>query len=201
MDNEQNAVPRTQDTDIDHHYWGRMPGWTLSEAAALFLGIDPDCLNHEAIKDAKAGTPEWEYFKLHRRLCRARKMDQLSSLTPPREFLEWAVSNGLSPSDQLTGSVIVGPKTKNWKKKYFAMKRKKEALEEANVHPNERSTFLKMILGMAHDKYRYKPGTKHHTVELICGVLDRCGLSVGDDAVRTKAEGAPERFGLPDENP
>jgi hypothetical protein len=83
---------------VDYEFWSRMSGWTVAEAAALLLDIDPDRLPEES-KDG--GTRGWEYRRLFRLLDRARKMEELSSPMTPREFLTWASSNGIKPPEQL----------------------------------------------------------------------------------------------------
>lgn len=40
---------------VHYDFWGRMPGWTIAEAAALLLNIDPDHLATGSRKDSMAG--------------------------------------------------------------------------------------------------------------------------------------------------
>lgn len=96
---------------VDYKYWSQMSGWTVAEAAALLLDIDPDRIPE---KSEEVGTPGWQYWRLHRLLARARKMDELSSPMSPRDFLAWASSNGLKPSDQLAVTVRAGKPHRNW---------------------------------------------------------------------------------------
>jgi hypothetical protein len=69
---------------VDYKFWSQMSGWTVAEAAALLLDIDPDRLPEES---DDRGAPGWEYRRLFRLLDRARKMEELSSPMTPREFL------------------------------------------------------------------------------------------------------------------
>jgi len=113
---------------VDHDYWGNMPGWTISEAAALLLDIDPDNIPQGSRAELTPRTREWEYHRLRRRLERAQEMEDLDNPTRPRDFIEWAISNKLDVSDAVKESVKSGKKLLNWRGKYFSMKRKRDAL-------------------------------------------------------------------------
>jgi hypothetical protein len=181
---------------LDYGFWGRMAGWTVSEAAALLLDINPDVRRTGNGKDVDAGTKEWEYHRLRRLLKRARKMEELSSPMSPREFIQWAVSNGLTPSEQLKASVKSGKPLRNWRTKYFDMKRQRDELTkklEDSVLPKERQTLLKILLGMARAKFNHEEGS-HKTVSVIVAALNRVDLSVGDDSVRKYLREADELF-------
>ena len=139
---------------LDYDFWSRMSGWTVAEAAALMLDIDPDRIPE---KSDGAGTPGWHYWRLHRLLARARKMEELSTPMTPREFLTWASSNGIKPPEQLEATVRAGKPHRNWKIRYQAMRRERdrlktevEALNEQvadDLNPAARKTLLKLVGG------------------------------------------------------
>jgi hypothetical protein len=56
-------------------------------------------------------------------------MDELSSPMTPREFLQWASSNGLKPPEQLEVTVRAGRLPRNWKTRYRAMRRERDQLQ------------------------------------------------------------------------
>jgi hypothetical protein len=182
--------------DLDYDYWGRMPGWTISEAAALLLDINPDFRRTGNGKEVEVGTKEWEFGRLRHLLKRARKMDELSSPMSPREFLQWATSNGLRPSEQLTASVKSGKPLRNWRAKYFNMKRQRDDLRtelEDSVSPKERTSLLKIVLGMAKSKFNHREGSPH-TVGAIERALNGVELSVSDDVIRKYLAEADDKF-------
>ena len=97
---------------IDYEFWSQMSGWTVAEAAALLLEIDPDRLPEET---DDRGRPGWKYRRLFRLLDRAREMEELSSPMTPREFLTWASSNGLKAPEKLEATVRAGMPHRNWR--------------------------------------------------------------------------------------
>ncbi|MGH1379274.1 MAG: hypothetical protein ACRBB3_10685 [Alphaproteobacteria bacterium] len=57
----------------------------------------------------------------------------------------------------------------------------------------ERDTFLKIIIGMAKDGYGYDPyASRSPLPKELEGVLNRLGISVSDDTIRTKLKEASE---------
>jgi hypothetical protein len=181
---------------VDYDFWGRMPGWTISEAAALLLDIDPDKIPTGSQSDVVPGTREWDYHRLRRRLRRAQKMDDLDNPMRPADFLEWAISNKLHVSDTLKESVKSGKKLLNWRGKYFSMKRKRDALMaelEDSVSPKERTSLLKIVLGMARAKFKHKVGNTH-TVIAIENALRDVKLAVSNDVIRKYLGEADDKF-------
>src|SRR4051794_16233718 len=81
------------DGEVDYGYWGRMPGWTMSEAASLLLGHDPDRMDPANGEQHEPGSLGWKYRRLLRVLERACEMDELSNPEVPRVLLDWARSN------------------------------------------------------------------------------------------------------------
>lgn len=175
---------------VDYEFWSRMSGWTVREAAALLLDIDPDRLPPES---AERGTPGWIYRRLFRLLDRARKMEELSSPMTPREFLTWASSNGIKPPEQLEATVRAGKPHRNWKTRYQAMRRERdsllaevEALNEKvadDLNPRVKQTLLKLVGGMARAKFKHLTGNRN-TVSSIERALHDVGWPLADNSIR-----------------
>jgi len=66
---------------VDYKFWSQMSGWTVAEAAALLLDINPDRLPEES---EDRGTLGWECRRLFRLLDRAREMEELECPMTPR---------------------------------------------------------------------------------------------------------------------
>jgi hypothetical protein len=188
------------DTDsgnsVDYEFWGRMPGWTIAEAAALLVGLDPDSVSSETGKDALRETKHRQYYQLRRRLKRARKMDDLDDPMRPRDFLEWAVSNKLNVSHDLQQGVHIGKKLQNWRQKYFSMKRKRDALVDKSkdvVTPKERTSLLTIILAMVRQILKHQAGNPH-TVSAIRKAVEKAELKLSDDAIRKYLSEAEEKL-------
>lgn len=176
---------------VDYEFWSRMSGWTVAEAAALLLDIDPDRLPEES-KDR--GTRGWEYRRLFRLLDRARKMEELSSPMTPREFLTWASSNGIKPPEQLDATVRAGKPHRNWKTRYQAMRRERDSLlaeveglsEKVadDLNPRVRQTLLKLVGGMARAKFKHVTGNRN-TVSSIQRALEDVDWPLTGNSIRT----------------
>jgi hypothetical protein len=182
---------------LDYKYWCRMPGWTVTEAAALLLDLDPDRPKKSG-KDTDFDAKEWEYFRLRRLMKRAETMDLLSSPMSPREFLQWAMSNNIPRNEKLEGIVTSTKRLSDWRKRYFRMKRRRDQLAEEledKVLPKERLTFLKLVLGMARAKFAHKKGG-HNTVGQIHDSLEKKGrgITLAKDSIKKYLDEADERI-------
>jgi hypothetical protein len=176
---------------VDYKFWSQMLGWTVAEAAALLLDIDPDRLPEES---DDLGTPGWEYRRLFRLLDRARKMEELSSPMTPGEFLTWASSNGLKPPGQLEATVRAGKPHRNWRTRYQAMRGERdqlraevESLKELvadDLNPKSRKTLLKLVGGLARVHFKHHTN-HHHTVSKIEKALDSIDWHLAEGSIRT----------------
>lgn len=186
------AIPEKKENEgVDYEFWSRMSGWTVGEAAALLLDIDPDRLPEET---EERGTRGWEYRRLSRLLDRARKMEELSSPMTPREFLSWASSNGLKPPGQLETTVRAGKPHRNWRTRYRAMRRERdqllvevEALQEQvtdDLNPAARKTLLKLVGGLARVHFKHQTNN-HQTVSKIEKLMDDLQWHVANNSIRT----------------
>ena len=113
----------------------------------------------------------------------------------PKEFLEWAISNDLPVSDALKQSVDGAEKLVNWKAQYFRMKKKRDALNEQineAIAAKERTSFLRMILGMARAKFGHTAAKP--AIKMIEGTLSDQKLSVSDDVIRRLLNEAEEKL-------
>src|SRR5258708_24557513 len=175
---------------VDYEFWSRMSGWTVAEAAALLLDIDPDRLPEES-EDRR--TQGWKYRRLFRLLDGARKSEELRSPMAPREFLTWASSNGIKHPEQLEATVRAGKPHRNWKTRYQAMRRERDRLISEvdslteqlrdNLHPKERSTLLTFVGGLARAKFNHTSGSRH-TVTNIEIALDKVDCHVAQNSIR-----------------
>ncbi|QDM16061.1 hypothetical protein FNL56_09340 [Tardiphaga sp. vice304] len=176
--------------EVDYEYWSKMPGWTVAEAAALFLDIDPDKLPE---KSDKPETPGWRYWRLRRLLARARNMDELESPMVPRDFIAWAVSNGLKPSEQLVLPVRAGKPHRNWRTRYSDMRKERDVLRAelddlkalvAEPTGKAKFTLLTIIGGLARSKFDHFRNSPQ-TVSKLQRSLSDVGISVDNGTIRS----------------
>ena len=65
-----------------------------------------------------------------------------------------------------------------------------------SIHPKERRTFHRIIIGMAIDGYRYDPTKARSSFPReLSEILSELGLAVGDDAIRGHLREAAEQLG------
>ncbi len=185
---------------VDYKFWSQMSGWTVAEAAALLLDIDPDRLPQEP---EERGTRAWEYRRLVRLLDRAREMDELSSPMTPREFLAWASSNGLKPPIQLETTVRAGKPHRNWRTRYRDMKKERDRLlievEELrqqvadDLNPAARKTLLKLVGGLSRVHFKHSTNN-HQTVSKLEKLMDSLTWHVSNNAIRAHLNEADALF-------
>jgi hypothetical protein len=130
-------------------------------------------------------------------------MEELSDPMLPRELLDWAISNQLSPPTKLQEMVRSGnSRQRNWRKKYFRMKRKRDALkakiatyEKLNDEPKARArqSMLHLIGGMARAGFGHKANSRE-TVSKIEGALERIGWPLSNNTIREYLVKADEVF-------
>ena len=182
---------------LDYEFWATMPGWTVSEAAALFCGLDP-----EKIVGTVSGA---EYQRMLFRLTRSVEMDDIESPSRPPVFIQWAADNGIDIDQMILSSVIRGKIIKNWKKNYKRVRRKyqheKAKLKEIEkqldpVKPKQLRTLQVLIYSMAVDKFSYsKNPTK--TTSAIDDAVTRAGLTLDKDTIRNTLRDAKDTLGDP----
>jgi hypothetical protein len=97
---------------VDYKFWSQISGWTISEAAALLLDIDPERIPPESSDREALG---YKYRRLFRLLDRAREMEELDCPMIPKDFLTWASSNGIKPPGQLEATVRAGNHREPWR--------------------------------------------------------------------------------------
>jgi hypothetical protein len=158
----------------DWNYWARMPGWRYAEGAALLIQLDP--LNQEQLK------ADPEYQRLEHLLKRAWNMEELESPMRPHNFIEWAISNGISIPEPLRDAVAKGEPLQNWKKRALKYKRqlknfKSKYTNADEVPPKSLKSLFSIILAIAEDKYGYSPNKNTSAAANIASTLARKGFS------------------------
>ena len=68
------------------------------------------------------------------------------------------------------------------------------AAGSVKLHPKERQSLQKMILGMAIEQYGYDPSTRGSAVSQIADDLRTHGVSLDEDTIRKQLKAAAEEF-------
>jgi hypothetical protein len=187
-----------------------MARWDAEQATALSLGLDPDIV-----------TPEWLHSQssdLRARYARRRDLianhqqaGRIPHYVEPAQFASWAQANAIGIDPALAESVQAhGGAIIDWR---CEVERLRAALagsqarvaafedaptgsgKERRLVPKEEASLLKLVLGMAIDKYSFKPRMGNsRTPKLIADALAREGMAIDEDTVRKWLSKAAEEI-------
>jgi hypothetical protein len=171
----------------DFKSWVRMPFWTSREAAELSLRIEPTTANH--LKDAHPVSVR--IARLQRHIERAMSVGQLPGKperVSPVDFVCWAEKHSID----LPRSLQFGVPRKCQERSAVPDETADSGNDlggadrgcEEPIPTRARNTLLRMILGMAIKKYRYRPNDRSGAARSISDDLEILGLQVSDDTVR-----------------
>jgi hypothetical protein len=185
---------------VDFTYWGNVPYWKIEEATALILGHDPEEFGPSSRIGLQNLPLSREYNKLQELAHRATQTGQLPLHPSPQEFLAWARRNSLSFPPELEKAVFLDASNIiDWQDRHekllklyektkveLAGLRETELLNKGEtVSAKERSSLLKLVIGMAVAGYRYDPQAKRNEASAeIAGDLARLGIPLDPDTVR-----------------
>lgn len=156
--------------------WALAPSWRLEEGAALSLRVPPEfvSIDHDVRQ-----LPHEIRRQFERRLTfaeRAYSKRQLLFTPTPREFLDWAASVGF-------------PFSEAWEAAVPDEVSEDEA--QVDVEPSaepttrERSSLLKLVIGMAVIGYKYDPERdRNEAIKEIADDLDSLGIGMDVKTIR-----------------
>jgi len=183
-------------------HWTRLAMWTLDEAAALTLKMDPDSLTRSSLESSleEVGT---RFSRLRRQLRRAREAHELTDPVSPKKYVDWADANAVALPRWLKQSIDCGQAT-DWKGMYEASQQQLsmitgelERLKKADkaLGSKERNTFNKLLLGLAVAGYGYDHRAARSSVpNEIASDLARLGIDLDEDTVRKKLREAADQY-------
>jgi hypothetical protein len=152
----------------DYDYWCRLPAWTLCEAAAIFLGLDPRWTNLGHIEWQTSAGLAVKYRDLLGSMCRSVEVEELRSLAHPSKFFAWARVYDIRLAPELESATN-------------AILRSADKSES----PKRLRTLYILLLVMAYDKYDYKPARNQNPTSTdLARLTDALGCPVGEDTIR-----------------
>jgi len=169
------------DSNLDH--WLKLPYWTPEEAVSLSFGKEPTRVNKESLEQV-AGFSSF-VDKYHLRLdqvVRAIEAGQLPGQITQESLIHWTTRTGIEVPDELSKSAAY-TNTKN----------------EDGLSETERTSLLKIILGMAVSKYGYQGSESRNTAtgtkrDSIASDLEKIGISLDPDTIRRYLKEAWDKF-------
>ena len=169
----------------DFSHWAHMAYWSAEEAVALILGKDPKRVNLINLDEYSTRVSPFipKYKNLRELIDRAVEVEDLPERATPRQSVEWARKIGCEIPVELQ-ELATYTNTEN-----------KDGLSET-----ERTSLLKMILGMAVSKYGYQgdaprnPATGRNKGS-IPSDLEKRGIALDPDTIRRYLKEATDKFG------
>ena len=181
------------------NHWSQMRTARLWECVALSLNIDPRTTSLEFLKSRPHSYDLDRQFLRERaefqsRLDIALSHDGHDPLLEPdhrypsephsefrlAEFAAWAMSFNWPIPHEMAELAESAEKAE-------------AKVEQGALHPRERDTLLKLVIGMAMDSYRYDPAAPRSKVPAeIAADLEKKGITVTDDTIRKWLKQAAE---------
>jgi hypothetical protein len=174
----------------DFETWGRMPFWTSEEAAELSEGLEPGSTGH--LREGNLILVR--IIRRQKHIERAIAVGQLPGKPgriSPRDFVKWAYEQSIElpralrsvvhrSQEEPTGSMEAAT----------VIEQCGNEGDDASLPTRARNTLFRMILGMAIEKYRYRPNDRSGAAKRISDDLHSRDLPVSDDTVRKWLEAA-----------
>lgn len=114
---------------------GRNSGWTVEEAVALLMGLEPG----EVDESAQSA----EFRNVQRLATRSREMHQLEDRWPPARFLLWTRDHSIEYPEELDRAVKqFGQEVRDWQTEYANLKAQYDRLLAENERLKERNEYL-----------------------------------------------------------
>ena len=195
----------------DFDYWSKMAIWTLDEAVSLAFGKSPAVVNRPSLaRESITSSPfVREYLKTVEVIKRAEMIKALINPVPPLVFARWARKTGIPFPDELFEKVEAqSGEPADWKTLYDELldthnelventskiiaekcqeieDLKSQAKDDKPLHPKERVSLLKLVIGMAVTGYGYQLDVERSPkIKEISDDLDLIGISLDVDTVR-----------------
>lgn len=185
----------------DHAYWSKMPLWSMDEAVTLSLDRAPEAVKWSDLRGYVSNSPFAFQFSRRREMVeRAAVARDLSFPVRPADFVQWARTHDIELPAALDGALPSADPAVDWKAAHAAeveqhnvtradLERLKAEAErisaDKGLSQRERSTCMKLIIGMAVKKYRHDAATtRSSTATNIANDLHELGIDIDVDTVR-----------------
>ena len=172
------------ESDAVFDHWLKLPYWTPEEAVSLLFGKEPTRVNLESLEEVDGFSSfVTNYHQRLEQVVRAIDAGLMQEQITPESLVRWAAQTGIEVPDELQ-ELATYTHTDN-----------KDGLSET-----ERTSLLKMILGMAVSKYGYQgdasrnPATGRNKGS-IPSDLEKRGIALDPDTIRRYLKEATDKFG------
>jgi hypothetical protein len=199
--------------DLGH--WGTLLLWSLDEAIALSLGLDPQHASWMSIAPQVRVSPlAKKYSQLRERVSRAEQGGELSNPISPHKYMEWARRNMIEVSKVLAEEIVARTgRIQDYESICAANAKLTQRISEleailtaesdklgsggANVvdrplETRERESLQSILIACAIKPYNYSPSMRSAVPRQISEDLERLGLPLDEDTVRKHLAKAAE---------
>jgi hypothetical protein len=172
------------ESDAIFDHWLKLSYWTPEEAVSLLFGKEPMRVNSESLGQLDSSLSFVNnYQRMLDQIVRAIEVGLMPEQITPESLVRWAAQTGIEVPDELQ-ELATYTNTEN-----------KDGLSET-----ERTSLLKMILGMAVSKYRYQGDASRNTATgdnrgSIASDLEKIGIVLDSDTIRAYLKEAWDKFG------
>lgn len=205
--------------EYETYQWSIMAQWSIKEANLLAFDKNPEDIFLDdtdiPITTILYDHPDIGLFREYEKIVeRAVKQGILTDPVVPIDYVKWVKQNTIRFPKDLAELVYKHSDETDWKAKHEELAEQHKKLEkkyskletqlqEAQLETkpsalkNQQKSLLRIILGIALEKYDYKPGkTKNAATKQIVNDLQLHGIKVSQDTVKKYLDLAQEE--LPD---
>lgn len=204
--------PEAIATDKVIEFWSRAEHWTILEAAILINGRNPDAISESNIEfDQTQTTIATALKNLLNLLERARYAGTISRTNSPKHYIDWLELKQIEMPAKLKEMTLqlsktpfsVSAENRQLRQKIAALESQlastpplvEPIANEKPIHPKEKASLLKLVLGMAIKGYSYDPkSTRSTQISEIASDLRQVGLALDEDTVRGYLNEAKAEF-------
>ena len=173
---------------VDFSRWARMAFWNAEEAVALTLGSDPRRVTWAGVEPYVDVHPLATGFRDRMEMLkREQEVGELQANIVPADFIAWACGRFDVPA-ALEAAVRAVPPKRGLVAEIEALKAELAKFGEQRseqVNPNSRTSYLKLVLGMALHHYGHRPDfPKNSTARRMHDDLAKFGISLSEETIR-----------------
>ena len=179
----------------DYTWWAKYSVWTVDEAVALALGMDPRQVTWPDVDPHVEDCALAAKFRDYRALViREQSAGNLAEELAPADFIEWAKDKFELPQELVEAVVANGTRGSfTALREEIAQLKKENADLSARPDTRRLNTLRRVLIGMGTHHYGYDPEqAQNSTARRMSEDLRNAGYAVGDDTLRNALREASE---------
>ncbi|MES0198611.1 hypothetical protein [Mesorhizobium sp. M0011] len=181
--------------DADFRHWLAMPSWSADEAVALSLGKDPRIVSSATLARARKSVFRQDYEMRMEQFRRAILLGDLTEAIRPSDLSGLGKRLGMNLPHEIASlhysegellKVEISMLNEKIRELLAENARLKNSDDFDRIPTRSKRSLLKILLGIAIKKYRYRPGHRSGAAQKIAGdLLEFEGLKLEEDAINS----------------